>query len=107
MRWLDDDRASSVKGTTLKEYRRAAAAFVCYLEKHAWWPSGPEEWDDLLVEYAIDEQITPSRFRNTYASIEFLHAELQREVDQFSDSDRHCPVEGAHTAHSSVWARIG
>jgi len=72
MRWLDDDRASSVKGTTLKEYRRAAAAFVCYLEKHAWWPSGPEEWDDLLVEYAIDEQITPSRFRNTYASIEFF-----------------------------------
>jgi len=67
---LDDDRASSVKAPTLKEYRRAAAAFVCYLVKHAWLPSSPEEWDALLVEYAINEQITPSRFRNTCESIE-------------------------------------
>jgi len=56
IRWLDDDRASRVKAPPLRMCRRDAVSFVCYLETHAWGPFGPEEWDDLLVEYALKDK---------------------------------------------------
>jgi len=70
-RWLDDDKLTTVKATTLTSYRRAACAFINFLDERGWRPGPAEEWDDLLVEFSYEPGTTLSRLRMCHAAVEF------------------------------------
>ena len=78
-RWLDADRAASVSARTLKAYRRSALCFIEFCEEKGWFPNGPEEWDDLMIEYSFTE-VTPSRMRELYAAVEFFFPRFRNKL---------------------------
>ena len=79
-RKLDSTSIEKVKPHTLTAYRAAAAKFVTYLDEHGFVPNGPEEWDDLLVEYKNDAQLTKCNFEYVVAAVEFVFPRLRRRL---------------------------
>ncbi|CAK0898424.1 unnamed protein product, partial [Prorocentrum cordatum] len=71
-RKLDSTSVEKVKPHTLAAYRAAAMKFVTYLDEHGFVPDGPEQWDDLLVEYKNDMQMTKCNFEYAVAAVGLL-----------------------------------
>ena len=54
-RRLDPDQAARVTEKTLKVYRAAALSFSTWALQRGLRPSGPDQWDDLWVEFKNDQ----------------------------------------------------
>ncbi|CAK0851604.1 unnamed protein product, partial [Prorocentrum cordatum] len=79
-RKLDSTSVEKVKPHTLAAYRAAAMKFVTYLDEHGFVPDGPEQRDDLLVEYKNDMQMTKCKFEYAVAAVEFVFPRLRRKL---------------------------
>ncbi|CAK0903818.1 unnamed protein product, partial [Prorocentrum cordatum] len=79
-RKLDSTSVEKVKPHTLAAYRAAAMKFVTYLDERGFVPDGPEQWDDLLVEYKNDMQMTKCNFEYAVAAVEFVFPRLRRKL---------------------------
>ena len=79
-RRLDATSLEKVKPHTLVTYRAAALKFVNWLELNGFVPCGPEQWDDLLVEYKNDTQLTKCKFEYAVAAVEFVFPRLRRKL---------------------------
>ena len=75
-RFLDVDRAASIRDAALASYRRGAGAFLSFLDMHAWSPRSFEEWGDLLVEFSFSG-VGVARFRESVAALEFFFVRLK------------------------------
>ena len=54
-RRLDPDQAARVTEKTLEVYRAAALSFSTWALQRGLRPSGPDQWDDLWVEFKNDQ----------------------------------------------------
>ncbi|CAK0800419.1 unnamed protein product [Prorocentrum cordatum] len=79
-RKLDSTSVEKVKPRTLAACRAAAVKFVTYLDENGFVPDGPEQWDDLLVEYKSDLQMTKCNFEYTETAVEFVFPRLRRRL---------------------------
>ena len=69
---MDPSRASMISEKSLLSYRKAAGEFIAFLDEEGYVPDEPEEWDDLLVEWAVSRNILNSKLRFAHAAIEFF-----------------------------------
>ena len=78
-RWLDKVRAGTIAASTLVIYRQAVLRFVNWLDEKQWVPEFAEEYDDLLVEWSLDEyeQIKLGLFRSAVAGVEFFFPNIR------------------------------
>ena len=81
-RGLDPHQINRISKTSLNLYRRAAATFSDWLERHQLFPSDPESWDDCLVEWKNDpgELVTKARFETTISALEFVFPRLRKNL---------------------------
>jgi len=71
-RGLAPGREGDVGARSLAAYRDVSLQFVQYLEREGYTPHSPEEWDDLVVEWAHADNVTPSTLRSCIAALEFV-----------------------------------
>ena len=71
-RRLDCHQAQRVQGQTLARYRAAALPFSTWLLSTGIFPVGAEDWDDLLVEYKNEFDLSQASFAQLVSSVEFF-----------------------------------
>ena len=69
-RRLDCHQAQRVQGQTLARYRAAALPFSTWLLSTGTFPVGAEDWDDLLVEYKNEFDLSQASFAQLVSSID-------------------------------------
>ena len=76
-RGLDPGREADIGERTLSSYRAASALFLAFLDREGFNPVWGEEWDDLVVEWAVADAVPSSKLRMTIAALEFLFPRLR------------------------------
>ncbi len=74
-RWprrLDRHQEAKIKETSLRRYRKSVQPFTLWLAECEIWPSGPDQWDDALVEWKNARPVTKAEFESCVAGVEFL-----------------------------------
>ena len=71
-RYVDAVALGLISTRSLSQYRRAAGAFVVFLDDEHYQPITADEFDDLIVEYAVSRAVTASHLRLLIAAVEFV-----------------------------------
>ena len=71
-RRLDRHQAQRVQERTLERYRLAARPFTEWLFSVALFPSSAEDWDDALVEYKNEADLSQSVFAQLVSAVELF-----------------------------------
>ena len=71
-RRLDKHQLQRVLPVTLDRYRAAARPFTRWLFDLAIYPSSAEDWDDALVEYKNEFDLSQSVFAHLVSAIEMF-----------------------------------
>ena len=71
-RRLDPHQARKVQEKTLHLYRRAAQPFASWLLQCSLAPVAPDEWDDCLVEFKNEADLSQAKFAQLVSSVELF-----------------------------------
>ncbi len=99
-RRLDRHQEAKIKETSLRRYRKSVQAFTLWLAECEIWPSGPDQWDDALVEWKNARPVAKAEFEACVAGVEFLFPRFRGKL-----SWAHAVISGwsvVHTPHHTV-----
>ena len=77
---MDAHQALRVQPSTLQGYRQAAAPFSLWLRELGARPEGAGEWDDLLVEFKNESDLSQAKLSQLVCAIEFVYPRLRSEL---------------------------
>ena len=66
---------------TLNTYRKSIAPFVQWLQHNNYNPTHPDEFDDLIVEFKVEEDLSLSKLSTLLASVEYLFPRFKGKLD--------------------------
>ena len=69
-----------VKPVTLKEYRRALARLLAWLDENNTTPSGAQEWDESACKYCALECLSHGQMGTLIAALEFCFPRFKRHL---------------------------
>ena len=69
---LDPHQEKRVQLETIKSYQSAGADFADWLLLVGWHPTGPDDWDDALIEYKNVMSVRKAKFAHTVSAVEFF-----------------------------------
>ena len=75
--WLDEDAAARVQAVTLDRYRLAAQKFCSWCTSSGHIPLDVQDWDDFMLIYKSEAQLSRAAFTYLVAAVEFYHSRFK------------------------------
>ena len=95
-RRLVPQHGAKIKASSHRRYQAATGKLVTWLSFNGYMPRTPGEWDDLIVEWRYDADVSKTVFEGALAGVEFILPHLRGQLNW-----AHAVIAGWATEHKA------